>query len=530
MTAAVALPLPLDTTYTYAVPAALRADVQPGSRLVVPFARGVLTGVAVAVDPHDTSGETDDGRPLRAVLDVLDDEAAATPDLLRLTRWIADYYVCGWGEALRTALPAGVDVTTEHRIVRTDLPEPSPLDARLVRALRLLDGSRTGDLSLGALRQRLPDFSLALARRLERLGLVEIDTGLREARVSAKTEAALRAAPAFASPHALADAAAQVRGDKQRAVLTALADLLVEGVPEPSQARVLQRADAPSSSLKALLQRGLVERFSREVRRHADFGDAPDGPPPTRAFTDGQQAALAALGEAIESRTFRPFLLHGVTGSGKTEVYIEALKQTLAQGRTGIVLVPEIGLTPQTVRRFRAHFGDQIAVLHSRMSRRRALRRVARPEGRALSRGHRSALGPVRAARKRRPDRGRRGARGVLQAVRPGPALPRPRRGPRARPDGGGGGDPRLGHARARIVAERAARQVHVPLHARARPPRRRAHGPAAARADRGPRGRAEAPPPRRLALEGPRGRHPAPPRPERAGRSCCRTAAATPP
>lgn len=369
MTVQIALPLPLETTYTYAVPEPLRPDVRAGSRLVVPFARGVLTGVAVSVDPDDTSGETDDGRPLRAVLDVLDDEAAATPDLLALTRWIADYYVCGWGEALRAALPSGLDVSTEHRIVRTDAPAPDRLDdLRLTRAVRLLDSSRDGSLTLGALRQKIPGFTLALARRLERLGVAEIETGLREARVSAKTEAALRAAPPFASPHALFDAAEQVRGAKQKAILTALADLLVENVNEPAQTLVLERAGASSQSLKTLLQTGIVERFEREVRRHADFGAMPSGPPPARVFTDGQREALARIAAGLDAHTYAGYLLHGVTGSGKTEVYIEALKHTLAQGRTGIVLVPEIGLTPQTVRRFRAHFGDQIAVLHSRMS------------------------------------------------------------------------------------------------------------------------------------------------------------------
>lgn len=368
MTATVALPLPLDTTYTYAVPLALRADVHVGSRLVVPFARGVLTGVAVAVDSYDDSGQTDDGRALREVLDVLDDEAAATPELLALTRWIADYYVCGWGEALRAALPAGLDVTTEHRIVRTDVPADAHYaDVRLGRALRLLERHAQG-LSLGALRQKLPDASLALFRRLERAGLVEIDTGLREARVAAKTEAALRPGPTVRAPAALVDAAATVRGARQQAILHALADLVAEGTPEPSQAAVLARAGATSQSLKALLQSGLVERFAREVRRHADYGAIPTGPPPERTFTAGQADALEAIEAALEARAFQPFLLHGVTGSGKTEVYIEALKAARVQGRTGIVLVPEIGLTPQTVRRFRAHFGDEIAVLHSRMS------------------------------------------------------------------------------------------------------------------------------------------------------------------
>jgi primosomal protein N' (replication factor Y) (superfamily II helicase) len=112
---------------------------------------------------------------------------------------------------------------------------------------------------------------------------------------------------------------------------------------------------------------GLVERFTREVRRGGP-DEAPGPPEPPRVLHAHQQAAFEAIAAQIRACAYGTFLLHGVTGSGKTEVYVAALREALEAGRTGLVLVPEIALTPQTVRRFRAPFGDRVAVVHSRMS------------------------------------------------------------------------------------------------------------------------------------------------------------------
>ncbi len=356
----VALPLPLDQTFTYRVPEALEEDISRGSRVVVPFGRRVETGVVV------DRGDEADAERVRDLLDVLDDGAAATDELLRLTRWVADYYVCGWGEVLRTALPTGLDVSTEHRVTRTDAPPGDwavhPKGAPVLDALE-----KHASLTLTALRQRVPHATLALVRRLERDGLVTLDSGTSAPRVAIRYEKAVRPASAFATAAALHDVRAQVRGAKQQAILDALAECVSEGDSAPSQKALLERAGASASSLKSLVSMGVVEGFERESLRRDAF-DTPLPPAPPVALHPEQEEALATIRARIAARAYGTFLLHGVTGSGKTEVYIAALKDTLAQGRTAIVLVPEIALTPQTVRRFRQHFGDQIAVLHSRMS------------------------------------------------------------------------------------------------------------------------------------------------------------------
>lgn len=156
---------------------------------------------------------------------------------------------------------------------------------------------------------------------------------------------------------------AELRGKKQKALI----DILATSGRVP-QTEALQLSGASSSTAKGLIEKGLVEAQEIEVERMSDGMSVQVDPPKEVELHPAQTAALEAISGAVQSESQRTFLLHGVTGSGKTEVYIRALKQTLEKGKTAIVLVPEIALTPQAVRRFRAHFGNKVSVLHSRMS------------------------------------------------------------------------------------------------------------------------------------------------------------------
>lgn len=361
LTVRVVLPLPLDKPYTYLVPEDMAGAARVGSRVLVPFGPRRLTGMVVA-----THAEAPPGTPLKALLDVLDDEPAFTDELLRLTRWMAGYYVCSWGEVVRAALPAGTDVASERLVACAQAEAAAWLDhpdgARL-RAYLLAQGPTP----VATLQQTL-GVSQALLRRLARAGALAFETTLTAPRAQVKHEKHLRFAPAFRHAGAARELRAQLRGAKQRALVEALAGLALEGERLPRQADVLARAEATAASLKALLERGIVEVVEQEVMRSPLDEAPPAQEAPRPALHGAQQAALEAMSAVLAERRFETFLLHGITGSGKTEVYLAALEQTLAQGRTGIILVPEIALTPQTVRRFRARFGDRIAVLHSRMS------------------------------------------------------------------------------------------------------------------------------------------------------------------
>ena len=365
MTVNVVLPIPLDQAYTYRLPDAMADAAQVGGRVLVPLRNRHLTGVIVEEGPPEDALDF----AVKDVLDVLDDVPACTEELLDLTRWIADYYVCSWGEALKAALPAGTTVETERTLRRTDAAPGAWAEHDGARRV-LADLADHPETTLSAVRRRLgPAVPLALIRRLADDGVLEVETHLSDDQVTAKTATHLRFAPAFQHRSAAADLVEQLRGEKQQAVIRTLADFREAGTPEPRQADVVERADAAYSTVRSLVDKGMIEKVEKEVLRSPlDDLPAPD-PPPDHDLLPAQQDALDAVTAAVDDHAYGTFLLHGVTGSGKTEVYIRALQAVLEQDRTGIILVPEIALTPQTVQRFRAHFGDRIAVLHSQMNR-----------------------------------------------------------------------------------------------------------------------------------------------------------------
>jgi primosomal protein N' (replication factor Y) len=360
----VVLPVPLDNSFTYLVPAELEEEARVGCRVLVPFGKRRLTGLIVGY----VEGE-DEPYDLKPIHDVLDEVPSLTPEMLRLTRWISDYYLCGWGEAVRAALPPGMEIESRHVIERTETPAPAAWMNHKVagQVLRYLDAHP--ETTLSAVRKQVRRVSLPLLRRLERDGLISMRLELSRTKVRIRLEKHVHLAPAFREPGAVDSLLAQLRGKKQVALIETLVAFEKRGDPEPPQAVVLSHAGASTATLNSLVDRGIVEVVEREVvRAPLDLKARRTGPAEAHEMHRAQRKALDAISKAIDQERFETFLLHGVTGSGKTEVYIAALKQVLSKGKTGIILVPEISLTPQTVRRFRAHFGEKIAVLHSRMS------------------------------------------------------------------------------------------------------------------------------------------------------------------
>jgi primosomal protein N' (replication factor Y) len=273
---------PLDHAFTYAVGADLRERIAVGKRVRAPFGRGDKATIGYCVRLSETPPE----RTVKELVGVLDDEALLTDDLLRLTRWMADYYLCAWGQVLSAVVPAGA---------------------------RDKAGTRT-------------------------LTFVE-----------AVPEAELKETPGELTA-------------KQTAVL----ELLRKAGKAIEQRQLTRQAKCGPGPVEALVLKGLARRVARRVDRFVDNTAQEETPHGPVILNSDQLGVWKQLEPAVKQGGFHAFLLHGVTGSGKTEIYLRAIEEVIRQGKEALVMVPEISLTPQTIERFRGRCGE-VAVLHSHL-------------------------------------------------------------------------------------------------------------------------------------------------------------------
>lgn len=372
--AEVVVPLPVPGRFHYRVPDELQDNLRLGHRVLVPFGTRKVTAFVLALT--DELGGLDEAK-LKAILARLDAEPLLPADVLELARFAADYYLATPGEVLKVALPPGLTAASKKRLTTTALGRAA-LDDDLDDATRalLLAGLKAG------LKGKLAKSRLAL-KLVEGGWLSEHDeVGAKESGdeiwvverlVDRKT----------AWPH-LGRARNRLRLFER-----------VEAEPVPLEVLKAELGDGLRAALKHLEVQGILQ--TKKAPRPTTLREDPVAAAPRH--TAEQEAALLALLPAIEARAGGSFLLHGVTGSGKTEVYLAAIERGLALGQGAIVLVPEIALTPQLEQRFRARFGEQVVVLHSGIAdgeRRRRWQQLRSGEAK-IALGARSALwAPVR--------------------------------------------------------------------------------------------------------------------------------------
>jgi primosomal protein N' (replication factor Y) len=367
----------------YAMDEAISPAAAIGARVIVPLGRRRATGVVVALPEEPVTED------LRQVLAVIDASPVLDRPLLDLCRWIADYYLAPLGDVLEAALPAGLRFKLE-RIVSRCSGDATAVPAAEREILAAVD-ARGGSASLAALRQDLAgrDPTRAL-RRLQDAGLLRIEETLARETGPTKRESQVTLT------RALSDVEEETFKKRRRALYALYLHLHARGGgPLPVAAL---RASFPdvAAKLRTLGELGLARVEAVEVYREAVATTASDVP---HLLTSEQGAAVEAVDARLASGGFETFLLFGVTGSGKTEVYLRAIETTFAAGRGALVLVPEISLTHQLVARVRARFGPRVALLHSGLSpgeRWDEWRRLARGEARVAV-GARSAMfAPVR--------------------------------------------------------------------------------------------------------------------------------------
>ena len=384
----VALPVPLRTAFTYAVPEPKRDSLQPGSRVLVPFRKKSLVGVVT-----EFVESAPEGAKIREITRVLDIVPALPPKLIELAHWIANYYLAPVGEVFRAMLPPLTELKSQRQIVLTESGRA---------AAESLSG---GELSHGlcgkevAFLARLKEkkgaallsakatlgLDVAALQKLRLLGLIEIRESIQTQKRKMHRVIAWKGAPTGSGPaRALTEKEEKVR-------------LLLEAERGPLPlAQLLRLANVTRSLIDRMLKDGLLESWEETIDPAEDPFDT-GYTPPAHELNAEQEAVLKQVRARFELGEFGVQLLHGVTGSGKTEVYLRAVQETLARGKTAIVLVPEIALTLWVGRQCRSWFGarfEGVAVLHSALSdveRAREWWRVRNGEARVVV-GTRSAI------------------------------------------------------------------------------------------------------------------------------------------
>ncbi len=362
--AQVVFPVPVDHPYTYIIPDKFRGDIQPGMRVLAGFGPRKSTGFVVALSTTAERGE------LKEIEEVLDPVPLFTTEVLELAQWISQYYICGWGEVLKAALPSGIHknsvkvarLTHEDPLRLAELLEKrAPRQAEIVRLLAAKNPQQVTQLKKDCEGAAI-DASLG---KLRQAGFVRIELMLPRPKVGQKFENFVRTTDSCNDENLFA-LAQEVRKSAPRQA--ALLDYLCLHVGEEfSRGDLAREARVGLNVIDALEVRGILLRHQVAVQRDY-YGELEVGPPQHFILNPGQQNALDMIAGQLSNRKFATALIHGVTGSGKTQVYIEAIARVVKEGGSAIVLVPEIALTPQMVRRFRSHFGRLVAVFHSRMS------------------------------------------------------------------------------------------------------------------------------------------------------------------
>lgn len=364
----VLLPLPLNATYTYRIPEQMQLCV--GERVIVPFgARKYYTAVVERI--HD---EEPMGFEIKDIAEQLDTEPVLLPVQQKLWHWIADYYMCSPGDVFKAALPSGMKLESETVLVcREEPPAPEEISQPKVQQVwNLLYEQK--EMSLSLLQKRITAFPvLSVVRKMLDSGLLTVKEEVRSG-YRPLTETMVTLSEPYRNEKALHQALDLVRrAEKQTQLLCAFLELSGWGralekndpslVKPVSRAALQQYSGVNSSLVQTLVKRGILTLYAAEVgrldRQSRDVQAAAQ-------LSEPQETAFQEILQAFQEKSV--CLLHGVTSSGKTEVYIHLIQHYLEQGKQVLFLLPEIVLTTQLTERLRRVFGNRMGVYHSRFS------------------------------------------------------------------------------------------------------------------------------------------------------------------
>ncbi|MBH0333393.1 MULTISPECIES: primosomal protein N' [Brevibacillus] len=358
MIAQIIVDVPVNRTnrpFDYHVPPWLRPLIRIGSRVVVPFGPRQLQGYVIGIVEDDQA--IPDRSRLKDVVQVQDDTPPLTPELLKMSEWMSKQYLCPWVTAVQAMLPAVLKGKSEKWLTATDALDEEACG----RSGLLWELFRKRQLLLTEVEKQFAEEYLLVPGWIQS-GLLATEYQVRD-KITRKQQSFVRS---LLDEGKLEEAIGSLpaRAEQMRRVLQLM---LMHKEQSLSVQMLRDEYGITRSPLKSLESKGWIAIEQVEVYRDP-YANRRFQEKQKPVFTPLQEEVLTPILQSIESGTYASYLLHGVTGSGKTEVYLEAIERTLEKGREAIFLVPEIALTPQMVERFKARFGADVAVLHSALS------------------------------------------------------------------------------------------------------------------------------------------------------------------
>jgi primosomal protein N' (replication factor Y) len=363
MFAEIVFPLPFRKAFTYSVPKDLQEFAKVGVRAVAPFGKRTLTGFIINIR-ESISLKKDE---IKLITDILDDKPIFTNKTLKFYEWLSEYYLCSLGEALKLLVPQGTDVESKRRIVvDKDFIFQLMQKERKKNSLKfriLSELSKREELRFSTLQKAVKKKNIySQLRLLHNQGAVTIIDEVEGVKVKPKMVNYVKLEKSVAEVYA-GFPELDRKSPKQVKILLQLISAKGKSLPV---AELLNKTESSKSSIDSLQKKGFVSVFEKEIDRH--FKDVYVEDHQNLTLTEKQKSVVDEVASFIIDQNFQTFLLHGITGSGKTQVYIDLAKLALAKNKTVLMLVPEISLTPQITSRFFNNFGDTVTVVHSRMS------------------------------------------------------------------------------------------------------------------------------------------------------------------
>ena len=358
--AEILLPLPIPGTYTYRVPFELNQKARVGQRAVVQFGKTkIMSGLIISL-----TEEVPDCTSIKYLLDILDDDPVVNENQLKLWRWISSYYLCYLGDVMQVALPSALKLSSESKIMlsedfQLDTMTLSDNEFLIVEALQIQPQLTITEVSkIIGYKKIMPLIKTMIEKKI-----VVMQEELQQ-KYKAKYERYVRLSNTYRSDDAMRELMDTLskRAYKQLELLMAFFVLGGSADNDVLVPDLLKKANATSSILATLVDKGVFESYQKRVSRLKKYDALTDVS--TINLTEKQQEAFDNIHKGFEEE--KPVLLHGVTASGKTEIYIKLIQEAIDEGKQVLYLLPEIALTEQIINRLKKYFGDIVGVYHSR--------------------------------------------------------------------------------------------------------------------------------------------------------------------